>query len=281
LTAAAGAEGARALDAWVNVNMAELGRPDYLVEVAARTFKQGEDFFRNWEVGETVAMMDRLGVEKAILTTDPGRPSPHVLSFVKAHPRRFGLGAQLDPRRGTRQLRELQAFARSEPVVLARITPFYLDVPPSDAIYYPVYAKCAELALPLTINTGIPGPPAPGECQHPMHLDHVCLRFPELVLVMAHGADPWWPEAIRLMLKYRNLHLMTSAYLPKYLPAGIVHFMNTRGQEKLVFASDHPAIPMGRCLAEARALPLRPGVLDGFLYQNARRLFFAGEGEPA
>lgn len=264
----------RVIDTWVNVNMADLGRPDYLVQVASRYFKQGEDFFRNYEVGEVLAMMDGCGVERAILTTDPKRPVPHVLQFVEKHPDRFALGAQLDPRKGMRAVRALESFHRDHPVVLARITPFALDVAPNDAIYYPVYAKCVELDLPITVNTGIPGPPAPGECQHPMHLDRVCLHFPELKLVMAHGADPWWGVAIRLMLKYPGLHLMTSAYLPRYLPPELLHFMNTRGRDKVIFASDHPAIPMPRCVEEARKLDLRPGVLDHYLYANAARLFW-------
>jgi hypothetical protein len=108
-----------------------------------------------------------------------------------------------------------------------------------------------------------------------MHLDKVCLHFPELKLVMAHGADPWWNEACRLMLKYHNLHMMTSAYLPKYFPPELIHFMNTRGKNKVMFASDHPAIQMDRCLAEALALDLRPGVLECFLYENANRVFFS------
>jgi predicted TIM-barrel fold metal-dependent hydrolase len=267
----------RSIDCWVNVNMAELGTPDYLLEVARNYFKQGQDFFRNYSVDEMVETMDRLGVEKAILTTDPGRPSEHVLSFPKARPDRFALGAQVDPRRVMKTVRELESFTRDQPVVLARITPFYLDLPPTDPVYYPVYAKCVELDLPLTINTGIPGPPAPGECQHPMHLDKVCLHFPELKLVMAHGADPWWSVAIRLMLKYRNLHLMTSAYLPRYLPPELLHFMNTRGKGKVLFASDHPAIQLERCLEDAKRMDLRPGILEGYLHDNAARLFF-GEG---
>jgi predicted TIM-barrel fold metal-dependent hydrolase len=222
-----------------------------------------------------VSTMDSLGVEKAILTTDPERPQQHVLSFPAAHPDRFFLGAQLDPRRGMKTLRALERFRAEHGAVLARITPFMLDIPPNDAIYYPVYAKCIELDLPITINTGIPGPPAPGACQHPMHLDRVCLHFPELRLVMAHGADPWWGVACRLMLKYENLHLMTSAYLPKYLPSELIHFMNTRGQDKVIFASDHPAIQMDRCLDEARKLELREGALDKFLYANAERVFFS------
>lgn len=264
----------RAIDGWVNVNMAELGRPDYLVQVASRYFKQGEDFFRNMTVEETVEMMDALGVEKSILTTDAHRPSEHVMAFVEKAPERFALGAQLDPRHGMKTLRALASFCRDHPVALARITPFYLDIPPRDAIYYPVYAKCIELGVPLTLNTGIPGPPAPGECQHPMHLDKVCLHFPELVLIMAHGADPWWDVACRLMLKYPNLYLMTSAYLPRYFPPALIHFMNTRGRHKLMYASDHPAIPMKRCLEEAAALDLRDGVLDAFLYGNAQRVLF-------
>jgi predicted TIM-barrel fold metal-dependent hydrolase len=266
----------RAIDCWVNVNMGALGRPDYLAEVARSYFKQGEDFFRDYSVEEILATMDALGIEKAILSTEAQRPQEHVLSFVSARPDRFFLGAHLDPRNGMNETRALERFHREQPnLVLARITPFYLDVPPNDAIYYPVYAKCIELGLPITINTGIPGPPAPGECQHPMHLDKVCLHFPELQLVMAHGADPWWNEACRLMLKYQNLSMMTSAYLPKYFPPELIHFMNTRGSGKVMFASDHPAIQMERCLKEAQQLDLREGVLEKFLYENAQRVFFS------
>jgi len=267
---------ARAIDCWVNVNMSALGRPDYLKEVAANYFKQGDDFFRDYSVEEILATMDALGVAKAILTTDVRHPQEHVLSFIEARPDRFFLGAQIDPRKGMRSIRALEQLHREQPnLVLARITPFYLDIPPNDAIYYPVYAKCVELDLPITINTGIPGPPAPGECQHPMHLDKVCLHFPELKLVMAHGADPWWNEACRLMLKYHNLSMMTSAYLPKYFPPELIHFMNTRGRQKIIFASDHPAIQMERCLKEALQLDLREGVLEAFLFENAQRIFFS------
>ena len=41
---------------------------------------------------------------------------------------------------------------------MARVVPFDFDLPPSDAQYYPLYAKCVELDLPLSVNTGLPGP---------------------------------------------------------------------------------------------------------------------------
>jgi predicted TIM-barrel fold metal-dependent hydrolase len=52
--------------------------------------------------------------------------------------------------------------------------------------------------------------------------------------------------------------------------------MNTRGQDKIMFASDHPVLSFDRCIKEAQALDLREGVLDKFLYANADRLFFSG-----
>ena len=266
----------RVIDTWVNIDIGGGGRPEFLQRVREDYFKQNEeDFFRTYGAKEMLELMDRLEVEKAILTTAAHRPDDKVTSFAKDHPDRFALGAQLDPTHPMKAVRALDRFVNDHGAVLARITPFAIDVPPNHAIYYPVYTKCVELGLPITINTGIPGPPAPGECQHPMHLDKVCLHFPDLVLVMAHGADPWWGEASRLMLKYANLYMMTSAYLAKYLPPDFVHFMNTRGQKKVMFASDHPALQMERAVEEARKLELRPGVAELFLYENARRVFFS------
>ena len=43
-----------------------------------------------------------------------------------------------------------------------------------------------------------------------------------------------------------------------------------------MLASGHPAIPLQRCVDEARALELRPGVLEKFLYENAERVLFEG-----
>ena len=94
---------------------------------------------------------------------------------------------------------------------------------------------------------------------------------------MAHGADPWWDVAIRLMIKYHNLYLQTSAFAPKYFPPQLIHFMNTRGQDKIIFASDHPVLSFERCVKEAQELNLKEGVLDKFLYANAERLFWKND----
>ena len=91
---------------------------------------------------------------------------------------------------------------------------------------------------------------------------------------MIHGADPWWDTAIRLMLKYKNLRLMTSAWSPKRLPESLLHFMSTRGPGRILFASDYPVLSMERCLGEAANLDLSDEVRDAWLYGNAQDFFF-------
>ena len=98
----------RVIDTWVNVNIGGEGRPEFLRRVAKDYFKRDdEDFFRSYGVDEMPAMMDRLEVEKAILTTVAHRPDPTVLQCAKSHPDRFALGAQLDPTQPMKAVRAL------------------------------------------------------------------------------------------------------------------------------------------------------------------------------
>lgn len=270
---------ARAIDCLVNVDMGDQKAPDWMIRVKEDTFRAGESMLKSRELPELLDEMDGLGVQRAILLANVSRGSERARRFAEQRPDRFALGVGgLDLLRPMPSLRALESFVRDNPVAYALVGPsFWGDgmYPPSDAVYYPLYTKCCELDLPLCLNTGIPGPPLPGEAQNPMHLDRVCIRFPELKLCMIHGADPWWGVAIRLMIKYRNLRLATSAWAPRRLPAELIHFLNTRGQDRILFASDSPVLPMARCVGEAGELDLRPGVLDKYLFANAESFFFA------
>ncbi|BBY48608.1 amidohydrolase [Mycolicibacterium arabiense] len=273
----------RAIDCLVNVHFGETAtQPDLMLKVRDDYFKGPQSLYDQVELPELLDEMDAHGVVKAILMDNVVKPSATARSFVEQRPDRFALAVGgIDLLRPVPALRDLAAIAADLPVAYAAVGPsFWGDgmYPPSDAVYYPLYAKCAEIGLPLCVNTGLPGPPIPGEVQNPIHLDRVCVRFPELRLCMIHGADPWWDVAIRMLIKYPNLRLMTSAWSPKRLPDSLLHFMRTRGRGKVIFASDWPVLRQSRVVPEALALDLPPDVLDGYLYDNAEEFFF-GAGE--
>jgi predicted TIM-barrel fold metal-dependent hydrolase len=265
----------RGVDCWVNAISAadaQLLRSEFLQRVARDYFHREAELERGTELDDLVQLMDAAGLDRGILTIDAADPRRHA-DMAAQYGGRFLLSAVIDPLQGMAAVRTVDSVVKEHGVRLIRLVPFLFNRPPNDKVCYPIYAKCIELGVAVSVNTGIPGPPMPAEPQRPLYLDEVCLFFPELKIVMAHGADPWWGEAIRLLLKYPNLYMMTSAYLPKYLPPELIHFMNTRGSDKILFATDYPFLPFDRAVDSARDLPLRPGVLEKYLRDNALRLF--------
>jgi predicted TIM-barrel fold metal-dependent hydrolase len=271
----------RAIDCLVNIDIGGQVPPDWLIRVKDDYFKGDDSFLKQPELNELLDDMDAHGVERAILMASTSDGNSRAHDFAAARPERFSLAVGgFNLLRPMPTVRKLEAFVRDNPVAYAIVGPsFWGDgmYPPTDPVYYPLYTKCCELDLPLCMNTGIPGPPLPAEPQNPIHLDRVCYRFPELKLCMIHGADPWWDTAIRLMLKYKNLRLMTSAWSPKRLPESLLHYMRTRGKDRILFASDYPVLSFERTLGEAADLDLPDEVREAWLYDNADAFFFGSE----
>ena len=246
-----------------------------MLKVRDDYFKGPESMFAPVELAELLEEMDEQGVAKAILMDSLAKPSVTARKFVEERSRtgsrwRWAGSTCCGPcptltRAGRGRHRPAGGVYRCRSELLGR-----RQYPPSDAVYYPLYTKCAELGLPLCINTGIPGPPIPGEVQNPIHLDRVCVRFPELKLCMIHGADPWWDVAIRLMIKYQNLRLMTSAWSPKRLPDSLLHYMRTRGKRQGDLRIGLAGARQSAAWFRRRSrLDLPADVLENYLYNNA------------
>jgi predicted TIM-barrel fold metal-dependent hydrolase len=268
----------RAHDCLVNVHFGDEAQSEWMMRVKNEYFKRDDSIYGKWDMEQVLEEMDANGVERAILTANINKLQGSPIIFAAARPDRFALTVGgFDFLRPMPSLRKLQSFVADHPVVAVSAGPaFWGDglYPPDNAVYFPFYTKCCELDLPMCMNAGLPGPPIPGEAQNPIYYDRVCVRFPELKLCMIHGADPWWDTAIRLMIKYPNLHLMTSAWAPKYLPESLLHYMRTRGKKKIIFGSDAPVLSITRTVGEALRLDLPDEVLDNYLYANGQRFFF-------
>src|SRR5206468_2457016 len=189
---------------------------------------------------------------------------------------------EVDPNRGMEGVRDLVRAYETFGVKAATAFPAGMlpQVPINDKKFYPLYAKCIELDIPITLTTGVPGPRVPMLCQKTELLDEVCWFFPELRIVMRHGAEPWDDLAVKLMLKWPNLYYSTSAFAPRRYPASIIDFANTRGADKVMFAGYYAVgLTWDRIFAELAELPLREEVWPKFLRGNADRVLgFAESG---
>ena len=149
----------------------------------------------------------------------------------------------------------------------------YPQVPINDQRFYPVYAKCCELDLPIFVCAGVPGPRVRFDCQHVERIDDVMFDFPELTFVTRHGCEPWTALAVKLMVKWPNLHYSTSAFAPKHYPRDVIDYANTRGADKIIYAGYFPmGLSYERIFAELPNVPFKDDVWPKFLRENAARV---------
>ncbi len=217
--------------------------------------------------------MDRFGVERAMVGVTKEREES--LRALKDHPDRFIGSVSIDPNGGMDAVRHIVEM--HETFDIRAVTSFPAgcnpQVPINDKRYYPVYAKCVELDLPIFVCAGVPGPRVPMAPQKVELIDEVCWFFPELTFVMRHGAEPWTDLAVKLMLKWPNLYYSTSAFAPKHYPKNIIDYANTRGADKILYAGYFPAgLTYDRIWNDMPSVPFKDDVWPKFLRENAAKV---------
>jgi predicted TIM-barrel fold metal-dependent hydrolase len=224
-----------------------------------------------------LAQMDRFGIERGMLGVSfHEERSADSLHAVRNYPDRFFGSYEVDPNRGMDAVRDLVRAVEELGVKAATAFPAGLNpqVPINDARFYPLYAKCVELDIPICVCAGVPGPRVPFAPQYVGLIDEVCWYFPELKFVTRHGCEPWADLAAKLLLKWPNLYYSTSAFAPRYYPEAIVNFANTRGAEKVMYAGYYPmGLSLDRIFKELPDVPFRDHVWPKFLRENAQRVF--------
>jgi predicted TIM-barrel fold metal-dependent hydrolase len=223
-------------------------------------------------IAVTLGEMDKYGIDKGMVGVGPGIAA----TAVKQHPERFFPALEVDPNRITDTVRAIRAAYDEHGIKAVTTFPAGCNpqVPVSDRRYYPIYQACIDLDIPIVANAGIAGPRLPSACQDVMHFDQVCYDFPELRIVMRHGAEPWEELAVKLMLKWPGLHYMTSAFAPKYYPKAVIDYANTRGADKVMYAGYYPmGLSLERIFDELPNVPFRDHVWPKFLRENAMRVF--------
>jgi predicted TIM-barrel fold metal-dependent hydrolase len=240
---------------------------EYMVK-AVPTVRDSDDY-----VGIALDEMDKHGIAQAMISVRFGNPLGG--RALQEHPDRFIGSYAVDPNLGMEGVRELRKAVEVYGVKAATAFPAGCvpQVPINDKKFYPLYAACVDLDIPIFVCAGVPGPRVPMGCQDVALIDEVCWFFPELRFVTRHGCEPWTDLMVKLMLKYPNLYYSTSAFAPRWYPQAIVDFANTRGADKILYAGYFPmGLTLDRIFAEMPQVPFRDHVWPKFLRENAVRV---------
>lgn len=225
-----------------------------------------------------VARLDQAGIEVGVIRG----PNEMIADIAQAHPGRFIAMANLSPHDGMRGVREFERLVRERGMGGLRVSSLYNMIPASDRRYYPLYAKCCELDLPLRIYTAMNyANDRPYDLGHPRHLDQVAMDFPELRIVAGLSGWPWVNETVGLLRRHPNLYADTGSHRPRHFATPgsgwdmFLQYGNTLLQDKIMTGLSQEAfgVPYETLIAEYEALPLKTAVIEKWLYGNAKRFF--------
>jgi hypothetical protein len=235
------------------------------------------------KAADIIQAMDEAGVE-TVLATDLlawsyRRQTRFALDMTgiidemtNAYPGRlYGL-ADYDPFRIRESLAKLETDVKERQYKGVYIHIYGYDIPLDHRKMYPLYAKCEELGLPVSMQTGHVLEAMPSEHGRPMYLDRIATDFPDLVLIGTHTGFPWVDELISCATKWPNIYLSFSAWLPRYFQPSLINFMKSRaGAEKVLFGSN--GLSWMRYNEQMAELKLRDDSQEKILYGNAKRIF--------
>jgi len=217
------------------------------------------------------------GISRVVLSaTDfPGSPATNdvLAPLIVRHGSTLIGCASVDPFRGMEGVRALRRAVSEQGFRALKILPFVYDEPPDAAVYFPLYAACVDLGIPVLILTGHTAVKRRSSVGRPLHLDDVALHFPELTIVAGHAGFPWTDELLSLAWKHENVFIDTSGHRPKYLPPALLHFMNSYGRDKVLFGTGYPFMTYEQAMADIRGMDLREESRGKFLGGNAARIW--------
>ena len=232
----------------------------------------------------TIASMDEGHVQKGLICGWWGPQGPliandEVASLVERFPNRFVGIASVNLFKPMDAVRELRRCVNELGFKGLRIVQWLWNLPPTDRRYYPLYAECIDLDIPVCLQVGHTGPLCPSEPGRPIpYIDEVALEFPELRMVCGHIGYPWTTEMIAVATKHTNVYIDTSAYIARRYPPELVNYLKRHGRSKVLFGTNYPMLTPARCLEGFDELELDEEVKELFLHGNAQRVFKLNAG---
>ncbi len=279
----------KAIDAVVNIWTREAlsHRPDWGDEFFVGKMNAENDLMAGLSLEEIIEKMEEAGIEKAFLIAAragrvglPGcyhMPYSVVADACAKYPERFYGLAGIDPFEGMDGVRAFEDAIKNMGFVGAHLYPHWYELAPDHAKYYPFYAKCCELNVPIQMQVGqsmvYSQEYRTKSVGQPIALDAVACDFPELKLIGIHVGIPWHDEMISMAWKHENIFIGCDAHRPKYWPKSFIHYLNSYGQDKIIFGTDFPVLEFKKTIDDIDALGLKSEVRKKLLRDNVIRVY--------
>jgi predicted TIM-barrel fold metal-dependent hydrolase len=196
-----------------------------------------------------------------------------IAQLVSNHPELVGVGS-IDPHRlgATGAVAEAERAVRTLGLKAINLEPGFGSPPRhfDDPLLLPIYDALQAWTAPVFLMTG---PTTPDLAYNsPDAVGRVARAFPQLRIVVHHGAWPRVNEIIGVAFRYSNVTLVPDMYI--FQPGGslYVEAANAALEDQIAFGSSYPFRAMAQSIEDYEKLGFRSAVLEKIFFSNTAAL---------
>jgi uncharacterized protein len=238
--------------------------------------RDAEHFVRSQTVTGYIEEIRETGFHTAVVI---GRDTPairndndQIIGLVAKYPELIGVGS-VDPERlGGKAVEEAERAIKTLGLRAINLEPGFGQPARAfdDALYEPIYEALQDWGAPVFLMSG---PTTPDLAfNDPSAIGRVARRFPNLQIVVHHGAWPRVDEIVGVAFRYENVTIVPDMYI--FQPGGRLYVEAANGalRDQIAFGSSYPFRAMRQSADDYGKLGLNDEALERVLFSNAARL---------
>lgn len=184
------------------------------------------------------------------------------------------------------ELKKIENMLNKKNVVGIKLYPGYYPVPVTDSIYNEIYCMAKTHKIPITIHCGMTyAIKGYLHDSHPLLVNRVALKYPEVKFIIAHLGDPWVMDTAAIISNNSNVYTDLSGLIVGNKKA-VLKKMNSKlftehiqraldyasSYDKILYGSDWPLVQMNSYIKWIQKLVPRK-YHKSIFYENAIRIY--------
>ncbi len=127
---------------------------------------------------------------------------------------------ELNVQNAEKTVLEFERYVNTPQCLGIKLYPGYQHVYVYDCVHYPLYELARKYDLPVVIHTGDTSKStAILKYAHPLTVDEIAVRYPDVRFVIAHCGNPWLVDAVEVAAKNDNVFLELSGLAAGFFDA--------------------------------------------------------------
>lgn len=244
-------------------------------------------------VKDLVTSMDKAGVDYSLLLANRKKgehlSTEGAIEIAKSNPRIKAIGHIEFEADVETQTANLKKYLDDEEIHGVKFYLGYEDFDILDEKLLPLYDFCQINNKPVIYHTGalLQGVPGRLKRSHPLNVDDVANKFPELKIVIAHLGNPWIIDTAAILEKNTHVYTDLSGYFTEWVPIAqneVKDFQQSAGilksfvgdYKKCLFGTDWPIYSQREYTEAVKSLDLTEEEKELVFWKNANEIFNLG-----